>query len=106
MELISPAERRVSDAAPGSAGPFGARRGNLVKIARCYVLQFDITDEDASILREVLEAKLVDLRREISHTDSPRFRDKLYQVEGMLQRLIGQLSPGGLPEEHRPPRRA
>ena len=70
------------------------------------MLRFDITDEDASLLREVLEAKLVDLRREISHTDSPRFRDTLYQVEGMLQRLIGQISPGGLPAEPRPPGRA
>lgn len=70
------------------------------------MLRFDITDEDATLLREVLEAKLVDLRREISHTDSPRFRDQLYQVEGMLQRLTGQISPGGLPEAHRPPRRA
>jgi hypothetical protein len=54
--------------------------------------QISISEPDASILREVLEAKLVDLRREISHTDSPRFRDTLYQVEGMLQRVIAELS--------------
>lgn len=51
-----------------------------------------ITDADAAILREVLDAKLIDLRREISHTDSPRFRDKLYEVEGALQRLLAQIS--------------
>jgi hypothetical protein len=50
-----------------------------------------ITDADAKILKEVLSAKLVELGREISHTDSPRFRDTLYQVEGVLQRVIGQL---------------
>jgi hypothetical protein len=55
------------------------------------VLQISISDEDADILREVLGAKLVDLRREISHTDSPRFRDTLYRVDGMLQRLLTQL---------------
>lgn len=51
-----------------------------------------VTNADAEILREVLDAKLIDLRREISHTDSPRFRDKLYEVEGALQRLLAQIS--------------
>jgi hypothetical protein len=50
-----------------------------------------MTDADANILKEVLDAKLVELRREISHTDSRRFRDTLYQVEGMLQRVLEQL---------------
>jgi hypothetical protein len=50
-----------------------------------------ITDADAAIIREVLDAKLIDLRREISHTDSPRFRDTLYEVEGALQRLLTQI---------------
>ena len=49
-----------------------------------------MTDADANILKEVLDAKLVELRREISHTDSRRFRDTLYQVEGMLQRVLEQ----------------
>ena len=50
-----------------------------------------MTDADAAIIREVLDAKLIDLRREISHTDSPRFRDTLYEVEGALQRLLTQI---------------
>ena len=53
--------------------------------------QISISDEDAEILREVLDAKLIDLRREISHTDSPRFRHTLEDVEGMLLRLLPQL---------------
>ena len=53
--------------------------------------QITVSDQDASILRELLEAKLVDLRRETSHTDSPRFRETLYQVEGTLQRVLDQL---------------
>lgn len=55
------------------------------------MVAISITETDASVLREVLDAKLVELRREISHTDSPRFRDTLYQVEGALQRLLAQL---------------
>jgi len=54
-------------------------------------MTISITDADSEILREVLDAKLVDLRREISHTDSPRFRNTLYEVEGALQRLLAQL---------------
>ena len=53
--------------------------------------QLSLSDRDAGILHELLAAKLVELRREISHTDSPRFRDTLYEVEGMLQRVIAQL---------------
>lgn len=50
-----------------------------------------LLEDEAAILREVLEAKLVDLRREISHTDSPRFRETLYRVEKALQHLLAQL---------------
>ena len=53
--------------------------------------QITISDQDANILRELLNAKLVDLRRETSHTDSPRFRATLYQVEATLQRVLDQL---------------
>jgi hypothetical protein len=55
------------------------------------MLQISISEEDVSMLRQMLDAKLVDLRREISHTDSPRFRGTLSQIEGMLQRLMAQL---------------
>ncbi len=50
-----------------------------------------MSEQDAVLLRELLEAKLPALLREISHTDSPRFRERLYDVEGMLQRVILQL---------------
>lgn len=55
------------------------------------MLQISIPEQDAGILRELLDAKLVELRREIHHTDIRRFRGTLHQVEGMLQRLIAQL---------------
>ena len=53
--------------------------------------QITISDQDASILRELLKAKLVDMRRETPHTDSRRFREELYQVEETLQRVLDQL---------------
>lgn len=50
-----------------------------------------ISERDGGILRELLEAKLIDLRREISHTDSRRFRHTLEEVEEVLQRVLPQL---------------
>ncbi|HYU80149.1 MAG TPA: hypothetical protein VEK56_14265 [Vicinamibacterales bacterium] len=56
------------------------------------MVQLSLSEEDAGLLRETLDAKLRDLRREISHTDSPRFRETLERLEELLQRLVTQLS--------------
>lgn len=53
--------------------------------------QITISDQDARILRDLLNAKLVDMRRETPHTDSRSFRETLYQVEETLQRVLDQL---------------
>jgi hypothetical protein len=59
-------------------------------------VQISMSETDANMLRETLDAKLRDLRREISHTDSPRFRSTLEELEEMLQRVLVQLSePSG-----------
>ena len=55
------------------------------------MISISIAEDDGHALKEFLEAKLIDLRREISHTDSRRFRETLYQLEGILQRTIAQL---------------
>ena len=55
------------------------------------MLSIAIAEEDGRTLKEFLQGRLVDLRREISHTDSPRFRDTLDQLEGVLLRTIAQL---------------
>jgi hypothetical protein len=57
------------------------------------VVQISMSEDDATRLQDVLDAKLRDLRREISNTDSPRFRETLEQLEAMLERILGQL-PG------------
>jgi hypothetical protein len=54
-------------------------------------MQISISEQDASLLRTFLDSKLLDLNREMSHTNSPRFRETLYELEGMLQRLLAQL---------------
>jgi hypothetical protein len=55
------------------------------------MVSISIPDDDGRTLKEFLEAQLIDLRREISHTDSQRFRETLYQLEGVLQRTVAQL---------------
>ena len=60
-----------------------------------------LSDDEADILREVVEARVVELRREISHTDSPRFRDTLYRVDETLGHVLTQL-PRRVPIEEPP----
>ena len=55
------------------------------------MLSISIAEDDGRTLKEFLEAKLIDLRREISHTDSPRFRATLEELEAVLQRVLAQL---------------
>ena len=55
------------------------------------MLQISLSEQDAAMLREILDSKLLDLRREVSHTDSRDFRVTLHQVESMLERLLAQL---------------
>jgi hypothetical protein len=55
------------------------------------MISLSLPEDDGAILREFLESRLIELRREISHTDSPRFRETLYRLEGVLQRTIAQL---------------
>lgn len=50
-----------------------------------------MSDGDAAVLRELLEAALLDLRREISHTDSREFRGALHQRQLTLERLLQEI---------------
>jgi hypothetical protein len=47
-----------------------------------------LSPQDATILRELLEAALVDLSREISHTDARDFRRALLDRQRALERLL------------------
>lgn len=56
------------------------------------MLHLSISFEDAAILREVLDAALVDLRRELWHTDSRDYRDVLRDRVQTLERVLGELN--------------
>lgn len=50
-----------------------------------------LVDEEAEILRSVLEEYISDLRMEVSNTDSMDLREQLKRKEEFLKRLAGQL---------------
>jgi Ala-tRNA(Pro) deacylase len=69
------------------------------------MLRLNLSESDAARLRSILEAKLLGLRREIDHTDSRRFREKLRDVVSTVERLLDQLShqlPARVTEESEP----
>jgi hypothetical protein len=55
-------------------------------------VQFTLTSEEASVLREVLDNYVSDLRMEISNTDSMDFRERLKAKKVFLERLMNQLA--------------
>jgi len=57
-------------------------------------MQLSISEEDARILRDVLNEYVSDLRIEIADTDQMDFREKLKQREQVLKRCIDGLSGG------------
>jgi hypothetical protein len=47
--------------------------------------------DDAAVLREILETQLLELRRELWHTDTRAFKELLKEREQVLARIVEQL---------------
>ena len=56
------------------------------------MLQLDVNDDEKTILKEVLESYLSDLRMEIADTDRMEFRDMLKQRKAVLIKTIEALA--------------
>ena len=54
--------------------------------------QLNLTQEEASILRKVLEDYLSDLRMEVADTDMQDFRDRLKKEEEAIKKILGALA--------------
>ena len=54
--------------------------------------QFDLTGEEAAVLRQALESYLSDLRMEIVDTEQMDYREELKRQEEILTRLEERLS--------------
>jgi hypothetical protein len=50
-----------------------------------------ISHEDATVLRELLEAARMDLWRELNHTDSREFRQALLDRDKAFERLLEEV---------------
>jgi hypothetical protein len=50
--------------------------------------------EEATMLTEVLQSYLSDLRMEIADTEAMEFREHLKQQEIFIKKLLQELSPG------------
>ena len=57
-------------------------------------MQIDLTDEEARILRELLDGVLPDLRREIARADDRAFRHQLVLRQELAERLATRLGTG------------
>jgi hypothetical protein len=53
--------------------------------------RFELTQEEAGVLREVLESYLSDLRMEIGGTENMNFREMLKKKEVLLREILQRM---------------
>lgn len=56
------------------------------------MMAFQIDDQEALLLKEILDKYLVDLRREISRTGKKAFLTDLEAEEALMKKLLQQLA--------------
>jgi hypothetical protein len=57
-------------------------------------MQLVVTDQDAIVLRGLLEAYLPELRREVARTEDHGLRHELVRRQELAERMLEQLGPG------------
>ena len=50
--------------------------------------EMDLTTEEASVLKEVLEAAMADIREEVFKAENSHFKESLKQREAVIGRLL------------------
>ncbi len=55
-------------------------------------MQFDLTDEEAKVLKHALETYYSDLREEIVKTEAHTWKRDLHKEEGVVKKIIEKLS--------------
>jgi hypothetical protein len=66
--------------------------GNNNEERRNRMIQLNLTQEDVSILKKVLEDYLSDLRMEVADTDMQDFRNSLKKEEEAIKEILGALA--------------
>jgi hypothetical protein len=57
-------------------------------------MTFELSAEEAMLVREYVEGRLVELKKEINRTESSAFREELRKIQRALETLVGQLATG------------
>jgi len=55
-------------------------------------MHIELSQDEAEILRDLLQQKVVELDKEINRTDSLAFKDELRKLERTIERVLGALS--------------
>jgi hypothetical protein len=55
-------------------------------------MDIHMTREDAGVLRDLLQQRIVDLDKEISRTDRREFKKSLSELNRTIERLLRQVS--------------
>jgi hypothetical protein len=57
-------------------------------------MTFELSAEEAMLVREYVEGRLVELKKEINRTESSAFREELRKIQHALETLVAQLATG------------
>jgi hypothetical protein len=55
-------------------------------------MQIDLSKEEATTLREILQERVTELDREISNTDNRKYKGALRETERQVERILGAVT--------------
>jgi hypothetical protein len=55
-------------------------------------MRFELSAEDAELVREFIEGRLVEFKKEINRTENIAFREELRKIQRALENLTAQLT--------------
>jgi hypothetical protein len=56
------------------------------------IMQVDLSHEEAEILRDLLQQRILELDKEINRTDSISFKKQLQELDRRMERMLGEIS--------------
>jgi hypothetical protein len=55
-------------------------------------VQVDLSHDEAEILRDLLQQRILELDKEINRTDSIAFKKQLQELDRRIERMLGEIS--------------
>lgn len=56
------------------------------------MVRLELSHEEAEVLQHLLQTRVADMRKEISHTATREFREKLRKEEALLEKLLKEMA--------------